>query len=151
MKNRSDYASLAIRVVVGLGFAVHGYAKLSRGVSGFENLLDYLQIPFPQLLAWIATITEFAGGILLIAGLLVTYVSIPLIITMLTALFSIHIKYGFSSIRTTGLDGNGPLFGPPGYEINLLYIAALIALMLTGSGRFSLDEVFAKRETGGRF
>jgi putative oxidoreductase len=149
MKNKSNYASVVLRVVVGIGFVVHGYAKLARGVSGFEKLLDHLQIPFPHLFAWVATLTEFAGGILLIAGFLVVYVSIPLIVTMLTALFSVHIRYSFSSINTVGLTSDGPQFGPPGYEINLLYIAALVALILMGSGKFSLDSMLKKSSDKG--
>lgn len=99
-------------------------------------------------MAWTATVTELAGGAFLIAGFLVRYVSLPLIITMLTALFSIHVRYGFSSIQTVGLTPDGPLFGPPGYEINVLYIAALVALMLTGSGKFSLDAMLVKNMDG---
>ncbi|WP_379843434.1 DoxX family protein [Larkinella bovis] len=74
-------------------------------------------------------------------GLLVSYTAIPLIGTMLVAMFTVHLNYGFSSVNTIGLTPNGPQFGPPGYEINLLYIAGLLSLMLTGAGVFSLDAV----------
>jgi putative oxidoreductase len=59
---------------------------------------------------------------------------------MLVAMFSIQIHYGFSSVNTIGLTPAGPQFGPPGYEINLLYIAGLISLMLTGAGALSIDN-----------
>ena len=65
--------------------------------------------------------------------------------TMLVALFTININYGFSSVKTIGLTPQGPLFGPPGYEINLLYIAGLISLILTGAGIFSVDSILARR------
>lgn len=54
---------------------------------------------------------------------------------MLVAMFTVNIRYGFSSVNTVGLTANGPQFGPPGYEINLLYIAALIALAVSGPDR----------------
>jgi putative oxidoreductase len=53
-------------------------------------------------------------------------------------MFTINIHYGFSSIKTIGLTPEGPLFGPPGYEINLLYIGGLFVLMLLSSGKWSV-------------
>jgi putative oxidoreductase len=64
---------------------------------------------------------------------------------MLVAMFTIHIQYGFSSIHTIGLTQTGPIFGPPGYEINLLYVAALLALAVIGSGPLSLEAWLASR------
>jgi putative oxidoreductase len=64
---------------------------------------------------------------------------------MLVAMFTVHLKYGFSSINTIGLTQNGPQFGPPGYEVNLLYIAGLLPLMLGGAGALSVDRVLARR------
>jgi putative oxidoreductase len=60
-------------------------------------------------------------------------------------MFTIHIQYGFSAVKTIGLTTNGPVFGPPGYEINLVYIAGLAALILLGSGRWSADSWLFKR------
>jgi putative oxidoreductase len=58
---------------------------------------------------------------------------------MIVAIGSIHIHYGFSSVNTIGLTSTGPVFGPPGYEINLLYIVALVALSLAGPSALSVD------------
>jgi hypothetical protein len=66
--------------------------------------------------------------------------------TMIVAMLTIHIHYGFSSANTIGLTPNGPLFGPPGYEINLLYIAGLLSLMITGAGKFSLDYILGGKK-----
>ena len=85
-----------------------------------------------------------------VAGLFVEIVSVPLIISMLVAMFTVHIRYGFSSIHTIGLTPSGPVFGPPGYEINLLYIGALLALALLGSGPLSLDGWLVSRTRGNR-
>jgi putative oxidoreductase len=54
-------------------------------------------------------------------------------------MFTVNIKYGFSAVNTIGLTPEGPQFGPPGYEINLLYIAGLVALILGGAGPLSID------------
>jgi putative oxidoreductase len=73
------------------------------------------------------------------AGVLVTLATIPLIVSMLVAMFTVHLRYGFSSVNTIGMSAAGPLFGPPGYEINLLYLAALTALAIRGAGPLSFD------------
>jgi putative oxidoreductase len=49
---------------------------------------------------------------------------------MLTALFSVHLQYGFSSIRLKAVTAVGAQFGPIGYEMNLLYIAGLLTFAL---------------------
>ncbi len=139
------WAPTILRVTVGLGFFMHGIAKLSKGPEGFAKLLEHIGAPAPEFMAWIAIIVEIIGGAGLILGVFVSILSIPLIITMLTAWFTIHYKFGYSSIKTIGLDENGPKFGPPGYEINLLYIAALIVLIVYGAGKFSVDSLIVKK------
>ena len=78
-------------------------------------------------------------------GAFVAIISIPLILSMLGAMFTVNIKYGFSAINTIGLTPDGPQFGPPGYEINLLYIAGLVALILGGAGPLSIDALRSRR------
>lgn len=131
---------LPIRLVVGLGFLVHRVAKWNRGPAAFGRLLAYLGVPMPVGTAWMVTSLEIAGGLLLIAGLLVAIVSIPLAVSMLVAMFTIHVHYGFSSVNTVGLTASEPVFGPPGYEVNLLYLAALWALAVAEPTPWSLDR-----------
>jgi putative oxidoreductase len=149
MKNFKKYYELAplfIRIAVGLGFIVHGWAKISRGTAGFEKLLTLVRVPFPHLNAEIVPYIELLGGIGVLVGFYVRIVSIPLIMTMLVAMFTIHMKFGFSSVNTIGLSENGPMFGPPGYEINLIYIGALVSLLLTGAGEYSIDKILLRRQ-----
>jgi putative oxidoreductase len=143
----SAWALVPLRLVVGIGFLLHGLAKFNRGPANFARLLEHIGTPYPLPTAWLVTSVEIVGGILLIIGLLVRLASIPLIISMLVALFTIHIHYGFSSINTIGLTPSGPVFGPPGYEINLLYMAALIALALSKPTAFSLDRLLFHEKT----
>jgi putative oxidoreductase len=141
---------LPLRLIMGFGFLVHGLAKWNRGPANFGKLLAQIGTPMPVATAWVVTLLEIAGGAALLVGLFVTIVSIPLIISMLVAMFTVHLRYGFSSINTIGLSPDGPRFGPPGYEVNLLYIGGLLALMIVGSGRLSLDHWLSRRRAARR-
>ena len=133
------WAVLPLRLLVGFGFAAHGYAKLSRGPENFAGILYSLGVPHPLLMAWMTSLLEFIGGMSVMAGAFVALLSVPLAVVMLTALFSVHLQYGFSSIRLKAVTASGAQFGPIGYELNLLYIAALMALALGGPGKLSVD------------
>jgi putative oxidoreductase len=52
----------------------------------------------------------------------------------------VHLPNGFSSIKLRAVTAAGPQFGPPGYETDLLYLAALATLVLGGSGPLSLTS-----------
>ena len=132
-------ALLLLRLVIGYGFMAHGYAKLHRGPDKFAALLSYLGVPFPQFTAWFVTLLELIGGFALIVGAFVLLLSVPLIILHLVAMSTIHIHYGFSSVNTIGLTPQGPLFGPPGFEISLLYIGGILVLAAFGPGALSVD------------
>ena len=139
LKQYQSLSPLFLRLAMGAGFMAHGWAKLSRGTGGFEKLLAQTGVPFAHINSWIVPFVELLGGLALLVGAFVMVVSVPLIISRLVAMFTVQIHYGFSSVKTIGLTLAGPLFGPPGYEINLLYIAALVSLMITGAGKYSLD------------
>jgi len=138
------WAFLPLRLTMGVGFLVHGWAKWIRGPAGFGKLLQQIGIPVPDVTAWAVTILELVGGLALIAGAFVAVVSIPLMISMFVAMFTVNFRYGFSSIKTIGLTADGPVFGPPGYEINLLYIAGLLVLIFTGAGPLSIDRLLRR-------
>ena len=139
------WALFPLRLIVGFGFIAHGMAKWSRGPAKFGNLLRVVGVPLPVPTAWLVTCLEVFGGLAILVGLLVLVVSVPLVISMLVAMFTVQLRYGFSSVNTIGLTPTGPIFGPPGYEINLLYIAALLALALSQPSVFSLDAWIARR------
>src|SRR6516164_9040836 len=141
-----QWAPLPLRLMIGYGFVAHGWAKLSRGPAGFARLLEQIGAPLPEATAWVSTLTEIVGGLAILAGAFVAIVSVPLIVMFLVAMFTVHLRYGFSAINTIGLTANGPLFGPPGYEVNLLYIAGLLALILAGAGPFSIDRLLSRRK-----
>jgi putative oxidoreductase len=142
--NRRQWAMLPLRLIIGYGFIAHGWAKLSRGPAGFARLLEQIGAPFPEVTAWVSTFIEIVGGLAILAGAFVAVVSIPLFVMMLVAMFTVHLRYGFSAINTIGLTADGPQFGPPGIEVNLLYIAGLVALCLGGAGPLSVDKLLAR-------
>ena len=141
-----QWAPLPLRLIIGYGFMAHGWAKLSRGPAGFARLLEQIGAPLPEATAWVSTLMEILGGLAILAGAFALAVSVPLIVMMLVAMFTVHLRYGFSAINTIGLTADGPQFGPPGYEVNLLYIAGLLALILQGAGPFSIDRLLARRQ-----
>src|SRR5262245_56308820 len=85
-----------LRLVVGFGFAAHGYAKLARGPETFAVILGAMGIPAPGPVAWMTSLLEFLGGASLMLGAFVTPLSLPLAVVMATAMFGVHLRYGFS-------------------------------------------------------
>jgi putative oxidoreductase len=144
---RTQWAVLPLRLVVGYGFLAHGMVKWSRGPANFAKLLHQIGVPLPAPTAYLVTLLEIFGGVAILLGAFVALVSIPLVASMLVAMLTVQLRFGFSSVNTVGLMPSGPIFGPPGYEINLLYVAALIGLALAGPGPWSVDRwLFRRRE-----
>jgi putative oxidoreductase len=123
----------------------HGFAKIARGPEKFAAVLQALGVPSPHLLAWATILVELLGGLAAALGAFVTIASVPMAIVLIVAMFTVHVRYGFSSIKLVAVTPAGPQFGPPGYECNLLYLACLAALVLGGSGRLSIDGLLRKR------
>src|SRR6201992_1943409 len=122
MKKNTQWAPLALRLVAGYGFMAHGWVKISRGTAGFEKLLAYEGVPFSHFNGLVGPYIELLGGLAIFIGADVGGATIPLLIAMLVAMLFVQGHYGFSAVKTVGLNENGPVFGPPGIEINLLYI-----------------------------
>ena len=133
------WSLVPLRLVVGAGFLLHGLAKLHRGPEKFGLLLHQINVPFPTASAWMVMLLEIAGGLAILVGAFVAMACLPLIATMLVAMFTVHWRYGFSAVNTIGLSPAGPILGPPGYEISLLYIGALVALCVTDPSAISVD------------
>jgi len=80
----------------------------------------------------------------------VTLVSLPMTAILLVAMFTVHLPYGFSSIKLMAVTPAGVQFGPPGFEVDLLYVACLAALVLSGPGPFAIDGILRRRNKVGR-
>lgn len=102
-----NIASLALRLYLAPIFWMAGMNKL----NAFDNTVDWfgnsdwgLGLPFPWLMALLATAAELLGATLLVLGLFTRLISIPLIITMLVAIASVHWPNGWQAIA----DANAP-------------------------------------------
>jgi putative oxidoreductase len=133
------WAPLPLRLIVGYGFIVHGFAKLSRGPENFAAVLHTLGVPWPHLLAWATTLVELAGGAAVLLGAFIPLASVPMAVVLLTALLTVHLPYGFFSVKLVEVSASGTKFGPVGYEVILLYLASLAALAFGGAGPLSID------------
>jgi len=133
------WAPIPLRLIVGYGFLTHGLLKLGRGVEVFAAALGGLGVPAPHLMAWIAVLVELVGGAAVLTGAYMNWVSVPMVVVLLVALFMVHLPFGFSSIKFLAVTAEGPQFGKPGIECDLLYLACLATLFAVGPGPFALD------------
>jgi putative oxidoreductase len=139
------WTPIPLRLIVGYGFMEHGFAKLARGPEAFAVILQAIGVPAPHLMGWLTILVEIAGGLAVLLGALVPLASIPMAAVLLVAIFTVHLPYGFSSIKLLAVTADGAQFGPPGFETDLLYLACLGALVLGGSGPFAIDGLLVKR------
>jgi putative oxidoreductase len=144
-----QWAAIPLRLIVGCGFMSHGYAKIVNGPNHFSAILHALGVPAPELMSWATILIELFGGLAVLTGAFVALASVPMAAVLLVAVFTVHLPYGFSSIKLQAVTAAGAQFGQPGYELDLLYLACLAALVLGGSGPLALDSLLrAKSRTG---
>jgi putative oxidoreductase len=129
------YGPAVLRLATGAVFVAHGAQKLfgmwgGGGLSETAGFFAQLGLTPAYPLAVVVGLAEFCGGLLLLLGALTLYASLVLVVTMLVAIWRVHLAAGF--------------FLPNGYELNLALIGALVSLMLTGPGALSIDEQRAR-------
>jgi putative oxidoreductase len=139
------WSAVPLRLIIGYGFLAHGYAKVVNGPEHFASSLQALGVPAPHAMAWVTIAFELVGGLAVLLGAWIPLISIPLAAILLVAAISVHWQYGFSSIKLRAVTATGPEFGPPGYEIDLLYLGALATLVLGGAGPWCIDQVISRR------
>ena len=123
----------------------HGLAKLAKGPDAFANILRGMGVPGAHFMAWSTILVEMLGGLAVVLGLFVALASLPMAAVLLVAMFTVHLPYGFSSIKLEAVTAAGAQFGPPGYEVDLLYLACLAALVLGGPGPLTIGGLITKR------
>ena len=160
-------APLAIRLFLVPVFWMAGTQK----IAGMEQTIEWfgnpdwgLGLPFPALLAYLAAYTEVIGALLLLLGLATRWISVPLIITMLVAIFTVHWDHGWAAIADSGASEIALRLGAArdllmehgnyawlsekgslvilnnGIEFAVTYLVMLLSLFFTGGGRYvSLD------------
>ena len=128
-KNVNSLAVLILRIVAGGFMLVHGLEKLEMLKANPVQFADPIGIGEPASLT-LAVFAELVCSALLILGLLTRLAIIPLIITMLVAVFIVHAADGFEK-----------------QELGALYLGVYIVLIITGAGKFSVDRLIAKRKS----
>ena len=123
---------LIIRVIAGLTMAAHGSQKLfgwfdGPGRPGTAGMMDNLGYRSPAIMASLAGLAEFAGGLGLALGFLTPFAALAIVVVMLNATIAVHLKNGFWNTKG-------------GYEFPLLMISAAIGIAATGPGDASLDN-----------
>jgi len=134
------WAPVPVRLIVGYGFFAHGLAKIEKGPEHFVAIVQAIGVPLPITMAWLTIGVEVVCGLLMIGGALVPLIALPMFIVLAVALFTVHIQFGFTSIKLIAVTAAGPQFGPPGMETDLLYMACLLGLILSGPGPWSFDD-----------
>ena len=142
------YAALPLRAIAGGGFVQHGWAKLVKGPDAFAAILQALHVPFPHLSAYLTISVELLAGSAFLLGALIAWASVPAVVVLLTAMFTVHLPYGFSSIKIKAIVDGRAQFGPPGYECDLLYVACILALVLLGPSPWSVDRYRLRKRNG---
>lgn len=132
----SDAGLLLLRAGVGVIFIAHGWGDASQAGGAAANIENYrgAGIPLPELSAWFGAYMQLIGGIAVIVGVLTRPVGAGLAVVMAGALIFVH----RGEPLVMGQDGSGSGFA-------LIMLAASLALVGTGAGRFGLDRVFARR------
>jgi len=131
LESLRDLPLLFMRLVLAYGFYKPAMMKWGN-IDSIAEWFGGMGIPFPTLNAYMATITETVGFVLLFFGFATRLISVPLIIVMFVAIITAH---GFTNFDA----------GDNGFEIPLYYIIMLFTLFVYGPGKFSLQHLISKK------
>jgi putative oxidoreductase len=125
----TDLGLLLIRLMIAAVGMFHGSQKLfaafgGPGIEGFAKMLDSMRVPVPTVSATLSGCAEFFGGLLLALGLFSRIGNLFFAFNMLVAVSMVHWKNGFS--------------GQGGYEYPLTLAVVLVALIISGPGRYAV-------------
>jgi len=131
LDNTKSFFLLVSRLVLAYGFYEPAMMKWNN-IGNVSAWFGSIGIPFPTLNAYLAATTELLGVVLIAIGFLTRLISVPLMIIMVVAIFTVHIGNGFSA-------------GDNGFEIPLYYLLFLGLFMSHGAGKFSVDNLVFKK------
>ncbi|MDR0270119.1 DoxX family protein [Paenibacillus sp.] len=121
---------LMIRLIVGLTFAGHGAQKLfgwfgGHGIKGTAGWLESINVKPALPVAIVTGLFELMGGVLFAAGVWTPIAAVMIVVTMIGAIVTVHGKNGY------WVTSNG-------FEYNLILIAVVVGVALTGPGSYHL-------------
>jgi putative oxidoreductase len=128
-----DIAFTLIRLILGLAIAAHGAQKLfgwfgGYGLAGTGGFFESIGFRPGKFFAFAAGMGEFGGGVLTILGLGGAIGPAVIVVVMLVAILSVHIRNGFFAQNN-------------GWELNLMYILSAASVAYAGNGAYTLDSV----------
>ena len=137
ISTKSGLDTIPVRVGAGVIFAAHGAQKLfgwfgGYGLEGTAGWMASIGLEPGMLLAALAGSAEFFGGLLLIIGLLVRPAALMLAVTMVVAIYTVHLD-------------NGLFMANNGYEFGLALLVISAGLVFRGAGSLSADRVLQSK------
>ena len=131
MEKLHDLTLLLFRIILVIGFYSPAMMKV-KNLEGVAEWFGSMSYPFPMVSAILAMTTEVLGIVLLTLGFGTRVIALPMMFVMVVAIFTTHISNGFAA-------------GDNGFEIPLYYFLMLFALVVYGSGKFSLDYLLDRK------
>ena len=122
-----EFAPLPLRIIAGVGFMIHGLPKI---LDIGKTQDSFMNMGLPQDLAILIGLLEFIGGLAILLGIFTRIAAGLLAIQMIGAILLVKLWKGF-------IDG---------FELDLLYLAIMISLLITGPGFLSMEKNLFKRE-----
>lgn len=133
LNTRAGYGLTVVRILVGIIFVAHGSQKLfgafgGYGLEGTGQYMASLGLTPGYLMALLSGSAEFFGGLGLVVGLLARPAALVLAATLVVAILSVHIS-------------NGLFMANNGYEFALALLGGVVAVLIEGAGKLSIDRV----------
>ena len=126
-----DLTLFLFRIILAIGFYSPAMMKV-KNLEGVAEWFGSMSYPFPMVSAILAMTTEVLGIVLLTLGFGTRVIALPMMFVMVVAIFTTHISNGFAAADN-------------GFEIPLYYFLMLFALVVYGSGKFSLDYLLGRK------
>ncbi|KGL43969.1 hypothetical protein EP58_05805 [Listeria newyorkensis] len=115
MRKMNKYGILIVRILLGGLMFLHGLQKFTNGIGGTVQFFDSLGIP--GFMAYVVAVIELVGGLALVFGVLVPYVSALFVVVLAVAIVTVKFSSGFLG----------------GYEPEFVLLVLSVVTLITGS------------------
>lgn len=126
-KTLLDCVLFFVRIFVGVAMLTHGFPKLMMLFSGKIEFMSFIGLS-PKTSLVLAVLAEVLCSLFIIMGLFTRFTVLPLITTMLIAIFVMHGEDPFAK-----------------KELALLYLFHYLLILVAGPGSFSIDRMISKK------
>ncbi len=133
MSGKIEFAPVPLRIAIGIIFLFHGAAKVL--LMPDAMVAFFQQIGFPGFFAYLVGLAEMIAGAAVLVGFGTRIAAAVLSLILLVATFKVKLAMGFVTDQ-----------GLPGWEFDFALLGATLALVLSGSGKYSVDEWLARGE-----